>query len=153
FVDSDSATRRLPTSKAIVTPHAHAHGRQPPPDARYHRSAALRGRVHGDGARLRHPPWHVDSRATATATAPVGEHPMSAGSRNRIARGLWLLTAAQTSARDRSRVEHELALRPGFSAQALMPPTALPAPRGERPGLLVLTAGPAPLRRHPTGPV
>jgi hypothetical protein len=30
--------------------------------------AALRGRVHGDGARLRHPPWHVDSRATAPAT-------------------------------------------------------------------------------------
>ena len=28
------------------------------------------------------------------------------------------------NARDRSRVEHELALRPGFSAQARMPPTA-----------------------------
>jgi hypothetical protein len=50
---------------------------------------------------------------------------------------------------------HELALRPGFSAQARMPPTALPAPRGVRRGLLVLTAGPVPyfFGRHPTGPV
>src|ERR1700745_4195421 len=37
-----------------------------------------------------------------------------------------------------------------------MPPTALPALRGERRGLLVLTAGPAPYYfywRYPTGPV
>jgi hypothetical protein len=59
------------------------------------------------------------------------------------------------NARDRSRVEWELALRPGFSAQARMPPTARFAPRGERHGLLVLTAGPVPYfyRRNPTGPV
>jgi hypothetical protein len=35
-----------------------------------------------------------------------------------------------------------LALRPEFSAQARMPPTALMAPRGERRGLLILTVGP-----------
>ena len=38
----------------------------------------------------------------------------------------------------------ELALRPERSAQAQMPPTARPAPRGARRGLLVLTAGPVP---------
>ena len=56
---------------------------------------------------------------------------------------------------NRSRVVNELALRPGFSAQARMPPTAPPAPRGERRGLLVLTAGSVPYfyRRYPTGPV
>ena len=43
---------------------------------------------------------------------------------------------------DRSTVGKWLALRPEFSAQALMPPTALLAPRGGRRGLLVLTAGP-----------
>jgi hypothetical protein len=37
-----------------------------------------------------------------------------------------------------------LALRPGFSARARMPPTARFAPRGARRGLLVLTAGPVP---------
>jgi hypothetical protein len=42
----------------------------------------------------------------------------------------------------RSTVEHELALRPGFSPQTRMPPTAQPAPQGVRLGLLVLTAGP-----------
>src|SRR5207302_10204724 len=72
----------------------------------------------------------------------LGERPMSIGPRNRTARGLWLLTSGHTSARDRSRVEHELALRPECSAQVRMPPTARPAPRGERRGLLVLTAGP-----------
>ena len=59
------------------------------------------------------------------------------------------------TARDRSTVEHELALRPGCSAQARMPPTARPAPRGERRGPLVLTAGPVPYfyGRYPAGPV
>jgi hypothetical protein len=52
------------------------------------------------------------------------------------------LTAAHTNARDRSSVSRELALRPECSAQARTPPTARPAPRGERRGLLVLTAGP-----------
>jgi hypothetical protein len=54
---------------------------------------------------------------------------------------------------NRSRVESVLALRPGFSAQARMPPTARLAPRGERSGLLVLTAGPVRYfyGRHPTG--
>jgi hypothetical protein len=48
-----------------------------------------------------------------------------------------------------------LALRPEFSAQARMPPTALLAPRGVRRGLLVLTAGLVhySYRRYPTGPV
>ena len=45
------------------------------------------------------------------------------------------------SARDRSRVGRELALRPGFSAPARMPTTARSAPRGVWRGLLVLTAG------------
>jgi hypothetical protein len=54
-----------------------------------------------------------------------------------------------------STVEHELALRPGFSTQVRMPPTALLAPRGGRRGLLVLTAGLVQYfyRRYTTGPV
>lgn len=40
-----------------------------------------------------------------------------------------------------STVVGELALRPGFSPQARVPPTARCASRGGRPGLLVLTAG------------
>ena len=52
------------------------------------------------------------------------------------------LALVHVNARDRSRVGRQLALRPGFSALARMPPTALRAPRGERRGLLVLTAGP-----------
>src|SRR5207248_11783318 len=65
------------------------------------------------------------------------------------------LGLVHVNARDRSRVGGQLALRPGFSAQARMPPTALRAPRGERRGLLVLTAGPVPYfyGRYPTGPV
>jgi len=43
---------------------------------------------------------------------------------------------------DGSTVVSELALRPGFSTQARMPPTARSASRGGRRGLLVLTAGP-----------
>jgi hypothetical protein len=46
------------------------------------------------------------------------------------------------NARDRSTVRGQLALRPEFSAQVRMPPTARSAPRGGRRGLLVLTAGP-----------
>jgi hypothetical protein len=45
---------------------------------------------------------------------------------------------------NRSTVVHELALRPGFSPQARVPPTAQSAPQGERRGPLVLTAGPVP---------
>jgi hypothetical protein len=52
------------------------------------------------------------------------------------------LGLGHTAACDRSSVGKWLALRPEFSAQALMPPTALLAPRGGRRGLLVLTAGP-----------
>jgi hypothetical protein len=57
--------------------------------------------------------------------------------------------------RNRSTVVDELALRPGFSAQARKPPTALLAPRGERRGYWFLTAGPVPYfcGRYPTGPV
>jgi hypothetical protein len=89
---------------------------------------------------------NCDSRGRASDECPLEG---SASSRT------MALTSAHTSAHGRSRVEHELALRPGFSVQVLMPPTALPAPRGERPGLLVLTAGPVPYfyGRHPTGPV
>jgi len=52
-------------------------------------------------------------------------------------------------------VSRELALRPECSAQARMPPTARPAPRGERRGVLVLTAGPVLCFYgcQPTGPV
>lgn len=56
-------------------------------------------------------------------------------------RGLRLLAFAPTDACDRSSVDHELALRPGFSAQTRMPPTVRPAPRGERPGLLGFACG------------
>ena len=59
------------------------------------------------------------------------------GSRLRRISGL-----APTGPRDRSTVEEQLALRPEFSAQVRMPPTARSAPRGERRGLMVLTAGP-----------
>src|SRR5665213_1236427 len=61
----------------------------------------------------------------------------------------------RTSARNRSSVGGRLALRPGSSAQARMPPTARPAPRGARRGLLVLTAGPVTYfcGRCSTGPV
>ena len=64
-------------------------------------------------------------------------------------------TSGSHNARDRSRVEQELALRPGFSAQSRMPPTARPASRGEGRGLLVLTAGPARylFGRYAAGPV
>jgi hypothetical protein len=59
------------------------------------------------------------------------------------------------SARDRSRVGRELALRPGFSAPARMPPTVRSAPRGVWRGLLVLTAGLVPYfyGRYLTGSV
>lgn len=59
------------------------------------------------------------------------------------------------NARDRSTVGKWLALRPEFSTQARMPPTAFLAPRGVRRGLPVLTAGLVPdsCRRYPTGPV
>jgi hypothetical protein len=61
----------------------------------------------------------------------------------------WRQGSAQTFLRVRvckhpngSTVVSELALRPGFSPQARMPPTARSASRGGRRGLLVLTAGP-----------
>ena len=62
---------------------------------------------------------------------------------------------AAHNAGDRSTVDRWLALRPEFSTQARMPPTAFLAPRGVRRGLPVLTAGLVPdsYRRYPTGPV
>jgi hypothetical protein len=48
---------------------------------------------------------------------------------------------AANNAGDRSTVGGWLALRPEFSTQARMPPTAFLAPRGVRRGLPVLTAG------------
>ena len=65
--------------------------------------------------------------------------------------GFWF----HINARNRSSVIDELALRPEFSAQVRMPPTARSAPRGVWRGLLVLTAGLVPYfyGRYPTGPV
>jgi hypothetical protein len=59
------------------------------------------------------------------------------------------------NARIRSSVVDELALRPEFSAQVRMPPTALLAPRGVWRGLPVLTAGLVPYfyGRYLTGSV
>ena len=54
---------------------------------------------------------------------------------------MTLTVCVYIAARNRSTVGHELALRPGVSTQARMPPTARSAPRGGRRGLLVLTAG------------
>ena len=66
-----------------------------------------------------------------------------------------ILRSAYANGPNRSTVVSELALRPGFSPQARMPPTARSAPRGGRCGLLVLTAGLVRLLygRYPTGPV
>jgi hypothetical protein len=62
---------------------------------------------------------------------------------------------AAHNAGDRNSVARWLALRPEFSTQARMPPTAFLAPRGVRRGLPVLTAGLVPdsYRRYPTGPM
>ena len=88
----------------------------------------------------------------AAAPAAGGKWPMPAPADERD-QTFW--GVVRITARDRSTVEHELALRPGCSAQARMPPTARPAPRGERRGSLVLTAGPVPYfyGRYPAGPV
>ena len=66
-----------------------------------------------------------------------------------------LFLSAHANGPNRSTVGGELALRPGFSPQARLPPTACSASRGGRRGLLVLTAGPVPCfyGRYPTGPV
>jgi hypothetical protein len=52
------------------------------------------------------------------------------------------LRSAHANVPNGSTVVSELALRPGFSPQARMPPTARFASRGGRRGPLVLTAGP-----------
>ena len=52
------------------------------------------------------------------------------------------LRCAYISARDRSTVEYELALRPGHSPQSPNATNGAFAPRGAEHGLLVLTAGP-----------
>ena len=80
---------------------------------------------------------------------------------HRLGRSPWFIAVATNFGigahkhRNRSTVGKWLALRPEFSAQARMPPTARPEPRGVRRGLLVLTAGPVPYSygRCPTGPV
>ena len=59
---------------------------------------------------------------------------MSPGARNRMAREDFLGSASTQAPRDRSTVEHELALRPGFCTRVRMPPTARSAPRGGRRG-------------------
>ena len=98
--------------------------------------------------------WVNDSAAGRLGGRRVGgEESGDAGARGPARtyfRGL-----VHVNARDRSRVGRELALRPGFSTEAWMPPTARSAPRGVRRGLLVLTAGLVPYFywRYPTGPV
>jgi hypothetical protein len=78
----------------------------------------------------------------------------SADARRRSPSG-FIFGFARVNARMGSTVVSELALRPGFSPQARMPPTARFASRGARRGLLVLTAGPVVSLhgRYPTGPV
>jgi hypothetical protein len=63
-----------------------------------------------------------------------------------------LLRSAHETTPNGSTVVSELALRPGFSPQARMPPTAHRASRGARRGLLVLTAGPLVLWALPHRP-
>jgi hypothetical protein len=69
---------------------------------------------------------------------PAASPPIAAG---RSTRGLFEIRVRKH--RMGSTVVSELALRPGFSPQARMPPTAHYASRGVRRGLLVLTAEPA----------
>ena len=69
---------------------------------------------------------------------PAASPPIAAG---RSTRGLFEIRVRKH--RMGSTVVCELALRPGFSPQARMPPTAHYASRGVRRGLLVLTAEPA----------
>jgi hypothetical protein len=63
-----------------------------------------------------------------------------------------LLRSAHANGANGGTVVGELALAARFSPQARMPPTARSAPRGARPGLLVLTAGPAYCSRGVTPP-
>ena len=58
-----------------------------------------------------------------------------------------LLRSGSHNARNRSSVESRAGPAARILAQARMPPTARSAPRGERRGLLVLTAGPVPYLR------
>jgi hypothetical protein len=75
---------------------------------------------------------------SARGTGAAGEESADAHPADELKRAL---RCAQTNARSRSRVVHELALRPESSIQARMPPTARSAPRGVWRGLLILTAG------------
>jgi hypothetical protein len=92
--------------------------------------------------------------ASSWETNPATDRRISRSPRPRTSSN-ELFRRGSHNARNRSRVERELALRPRFSPQARMPPTARPAPRGARRGLLVLTAGPARYSygRYPTGSV
>jgi hypothetical protein len=72
--------------------------------------------------------------------------------RTRPGKTFWGL--ARISARAKSAVEYELALRPGFSPEARLPRTARPAPQGARRGLPACRgAGKLFYGRYPTGPV
>jgi hypothetical protein len=82
----------------------------------------------------RHAPWETGPAA--------GEVSADARARGRAESEQTYSGVVHMNGCTRSTVEHELALRPGFSLPARMPSTALRAPRGERLGLLVLTAGP-----------
>jgi hypothetical protein len=96
----------------------------------------------------------IPRRASSVGDEPAGgEESADARARGRDRANFWGLV--YINARTRSSVVDELALRPEFSAQVRMPPTALLAPRGVWRGLPVLTAGLVPYfyRRYPTGPV
>jgi hypothetical protein len=80
-----------------------------------------------------------DAGRSHKRAAPIGR-PL-ADSENRV-RAVFLFFA-RANAANRSRVVRKLALRPGFSPHALMPPTTRVASRGGRRELLVLTAGSA----------
>ena len=84
----------------------------------------------------------ASSASRPNALSLLAGTPNQPTSRSADQPGPIFVSAHPNNGCNRSRVGRELALRPGFSAQAQKPPTAHRAPRGGRPGLLVLTAGP-----------
>jgi hypothetical protein len=109
------------------------------PASRRRRAVARAAGAVGVGERQRR---IVAPGAIGAAPQGCGGTPRSpdAGARRRARANYWGLV--YITVRDRSSVSDRLALRPEFSTQARMPPTAqFPAPRGGRLGLPVLTAG------------
>ena len=83
--------------------------------------------------------WLRDSGAAWSVGVGPGGWRESADGRGEVRADF--LSSAYANGPIGSTVVCELALRPGFSPHARIPPTARPAPRGGRRGLLVLTAG------------